>query len=193
MISNTCIIMDALLLKGGTSLIDVPELLKRLDINSGQTVADLGCGGGGHFVAPTALMVGSSGLVYAVDIQKKVLSSLEATLKLQNIGNVKIVWSDLERVGATDIPEKSCDVAILANILFQNKNYLNILQEASRLVREGGRVVVGDWKATGGAFGPPQDIRVLPDTVKKLAGELTLEFVELFDVGNFHYAAVFKK
>lgn len=185
--------MDALLLKGGTSLIDVPQLLKRLDINSGQIVADLGCGGGGHFVAPTALMVGSSGLVYAVDIQKKVLSSLEATLKLQNIGNVKIVWSDLERVGATDIPEKSCDVAILANILFQNKNYLNILQEASRLVREGGRVVVVDWKATGGAFGPPQDIRVSPDLVKKMAVEIGLEFVELFDVGDFHYAAVFKK
>lgn len=185
--------MGAFLLKGGTSLIDVPELLKRLDINSGQIVADLGCGGGGHFVAPTALMVGSSGLVYAVDIQKKVLSSLEATLKLQKIGNVKIVWSDLERVGATDIPEKSCDVAILANILFQNKNYLNILQEASRFVKEGGKVVVVDWKATGGGFGPPQDIRVSPDMVKKMAEEINLVFVELFDVGNFHYAAVFKK
>lgn len=185
--------MDGLLLKGGTALINVPELLKQLGINSGQTIADLGCGGGGHFVAPTAVMVGSAGIVYAVDIQKKVLNSLEATLKLQNIGNVKIVWSDLECIGAANIPEKSCDVAILANVLFQNKNHTNIIHEAARLVRDGGRIVVVDWKQTGGAFGPPQDIRVAPETVQKVAKDSNLEFLELFDVGDFHYAAVFRK
>ncbi len=185
--------MDGLLLKGGTALINVPELLRRLGVSSGQTIADLGCGGGGHFVAPTALMVGSAGTVYAVDIQKKVLHSLEATLKLQNIGNVKIIWSDLECIGAANIPEKSCDVAILANVLFQNKSHANILHEAMRLVRDGGRVVVVDWKQTGAAFGPPPEIRVSPEAVIKIAKDCNLEFVELFDVGDFHYAAVFKK
>jgi ubiquinone/menaquinone biosynthesis C-methylase UbiE len=181
------------LIKGGTSLIDVPALLKRIGVNSGQIVADLGCGGGGHFVAPTAQLVGTAGHVYAVDIQKKVLNSLEAALRIQNIGNVKIVWSDLEKVGAADIPDKSCDVAILANVLFQNKNHPHIIQEASRLVHEGGTVVVVDWKAIGGAFGPPQDIRVSPDTVRKISQDNGLIFVDLFDVGDYHYAAVFRK
>ncbi|MBI4599953.1 methyltransferase domain-containing protein [Candidatus Uhrbacteria bacterium] len=185
--------MESLLLKGGTNLINVPELLKRLDIGSGQTVADLGCGGGGHFVAPTALMVGSGGLVYAVDIQKKVLNSLEASLKIQNIGNVKIVWSDLERVGAAQIPEKSCDVAILANVLFQNKNHASMMQEAARLVRDGGKVVVIDWKKTGGVFGPPQELRIAPDSVQRIGMDGNLGFLETFDVGDFHYAVVFKK
>lgn len=185
--------MTNIVLKGGTALINVPELLKGLDIGPGQTIADLGCGGGGHFVAPTASLVGSSGLVYAVDIQKKVLSSLEASLKLQNIGNVRLIWSDLEQVGAAGIPDESCDVAILANVLFQNTLHEQILREAARMVRKGGRIVVVDWKHYKAPFGPPDEERVSPERVQELAGILNLAIAELFDVGEYHYALVLKK
>ncbi len=185
--------MESVILKGGTSLIDVPDLLGRVGVSSGQTVADLGCGGGGHFVAPTASLVGTSGLVYAVDIQKKVLNSLEATLKLQNIGNVKLVWSDLERVGAADIPDGSCDVAVLANVLFQNKNHHAIIQEASRVLKKGGKLAIVDWKQTSSPFGPPPDLRVSQETVKTLADSLGLLFLDLFDVGAYHYGIVLQK
>jgi len=185
--------MEQIILKGGTSLINVPEFLDKVEIGTGQVIADLGCGGGGHFVAPLALRVGSAGLVYAVDIQKKVLSSLEASLKIQNIGNVKIVWSDLERVGAASIPDSSCDVAIVANVLFQNKNHFNIIQEAARIVKGAGRVVVIDWKLIAGMFGPPQELRIKPDEIRAIANDLKLKFVEMFDVGSYHFAIVLGK
>lgn len=185
--------MEDRLLKGGTALIDVPELLKKIGVNTGQIVADLGCGGGGHFVAPTARMVGTAGFVYAVDIQKKVLGALEASLKLQNIGNVRLVWSDLERVGAADIPEESCDVVFLANVLFQNKNHSNIVVEAARFLKKGGKLVAVDWKPISSVFGPPQELRVSPDAIKTISLEHKLSFIDLFDVGQYHYAAVFQK
>lgn len=185
--------MEAPILKGGTSLIDVVDVLKKLSIGSGQTIADLGCGGGGHFVAPTAKLVGTAGLVYAVDIQKKVLNSLEASLKLQNIGNVKLVWSDLEKVGAADIPNESCDVAILANVLFQNKDHAHIFEEATRMIKKGGRFVVIDWKIVPSPFGPPNELRVASEKVRHLGEQLGLEYKDGFDVGSYHYAISFVK
>lgn len=185
--------MSTLVLKGGTSLINVPEVLKKIGVEPGQAVADLGCGGGAHFVAPTAAMVGSSGTVYAVDIQKKVLNSLEATLKLQNIGNVKVVWSNLEDVGAAGIPDGSCDIALLANVLFQNTNHDAILKEASRLVKSGGKLAVIDWKHYKAPFGPPDESRVSAEKVAEIAQGVGLSPLNAFDVGDYHYALVFKK
>jgi len=185
--------MDAPILKGGTALIDVDDFLKKLSIGSGQTIADLGCGGGGHFVAPTAALVGTAGLVYAVDIQKKVLNSLEVSLKLQNIGNVKLVWSDLEKVGAADVPNDSCDGAILANILFQNKDQGSILEEAARMLKKGGTMVVVDWKMNPSPFGPPTELRVAPERVRMLAEQKGLQYKYLFDIGAYHYSILFVK
>lgn len=181
------------LLQGGTSLIDVSHLLKQIGIGPGNIVADLGCGGGGHFVAPTAALVGSSGLVYAIDIQRKVLGSLEASLKLQNITNVKIVWSNLEDIGAAEVPNESCDIAILANVLFQNKNHEAILCEAARMLKEGGALVVVDWKHYKASFGPPDELRVSVEQVKDIAVRLGLREERVFDVGNYHYALILRK
>lgn len=181
------------LLKGGTSLIDVSDLLKKVGIGPGNIVADLGCGGSGHFVAPTAALVGSSGLVYAIDIQKKVLGSLEASLKLQHITNVRIVWSNLEDVGAAGVPAGSCDIAILANVLFQNKNHEAILREAARMLKEGGTLVVVDWKHHKAPFGPPDELRISADQVVEVAKRLELKEERVFDVGGYHYAVILRK
>lgn len=181
------------LLQGGTSLIDVSDLLKQIGIGPGNIVADLGCGGGGHFVAPTAALVGSSGLVYAIDIQKKVLGSLEASLKLQNITNVKIVWSNLEDIGAAEVPNESCDIAILANVLFQNKNHEAILREAARMLKEGGTLVVVDWKHYKAPFGPPDELRVSAEQVGGIAVRLGFREERVFEVGNYHYALILRK
>lgn len=185
--------MSIMILKGGTALINVLELLKKIGIGPGQTVADLGCGGGGHFVAPTAALVGSSGIVYAVDIQKKVLNSLEATLKLQNIGNVKLVWSNLEDVGAAAISGDSCDAAILANVLFQNEKHENILKETARIVKKGGKIVVVDWKHYKAPFGPPDERKVSAERVIELGKTLGLKTEQQFDVGDYHYAVILTK
>lgn len=181
------------LLQGGTSLIDVSELLKKIGIGPGNVVADLGCGGSGHFVAPTAALVGSSGLVYAIDIQRKVLGALEASLKLQRITNVKIVWSNLEDFGAAEVPNESCDIAILANVLFQNKNHEAIVREAARMLKQGGALVVVDWKHYKAPFGPPDELRVSAEQVKHIAERLGLREERVFDVGGYHYATILRK
>ncbi|MBI2484086.1 methyltransferase domain-containing protein [Candidatus Uhrbacteria bacterium] len=181
-------------LKGGTALLDASKVLKRLDIKDSYVVADLGCGGGGHFIAPSARIVGESGKVYAIDIQKRVLASLKSQLAIQDITNVELVWSDLEKYGAAKIPNGSCDVVIIINVLFQNTKHDLILKEAKRFLRPGGRLAVIDWKEGAQPFGPPAHLRVPPQKIRELAydvGELLL--IDDFDAGRYHYVLVFRR
>lgn len=180
-------------LVGGTSLIDPLAVVSRLDIRDGNIVADLGCGGGGHFVGVLSRAVGSKGKVYAVDIQKNVLKVVEAKMKQEHDTNVTTVWADLERDGSADIPSGSCNAVLIVNVLFQNTQIEKIVQEASRMIGSGGHLVVIDWKPSGSPFGPPSDRRISSQKVNEIAKSLNLSALEEFDAGKYHYTLVFKK
>src|SRR3989338_11597175 len=100
-------------ISGGNELLDPEEIFKHIELKGGQRVADLGCGGAGHFVLPAAQKVGSLGTVYAVDILKSVLQTVASKARLEGVANVKTVWSNLELPGATKIPKESLDAAFL--------------------------------------------------------------------------------
>jgi len=181
------------MLKGGTSVLDASAIVSKLEIHDGWIVADLGCGGSGLFVAPLARSVGKKGRVYALDIQKNVLQVVESNMKFQHIDTVTTIWSDLEKVGSADIPDASCDYAMLINVLFQNTNHETILKESARLLKQGARLAVIDWKLVATPFGPPLTHRISQDTVMTHALGMGMQFVSGFEAGPYHYALIFSK
>ncbi|MEK7619236.1 MAG: class I SAM-dependent methyltransferase [Patescibacteria group bacterium] len=185
--------MPETILRGGTALLDAEKILTRLGIAEGMIVADLGCGGGGHFVAPASRLVGRTGHVYAVDIQKAVLHTVESKLRLQHVTNVDLVWSDLEKLGAASIPSASCDLALVANVLFQNKDHAAILSEALRFIKQGTILAVLDWKKAASPLGPSLDLRIDPSVIKELGIKAGATFVDEFDPGAYHTCLVFRK
>jgi len=177
-----------------TKLLDPQELLvKQLELKFGQFVADLGCGGAGYFTLPAARLVGSRGKVYGVDILKSALEGVKSKAKLDNILNIETVWSDLERVGATSIPPDTLDAALLVNIMFQSRNNRALLDEARRLLKVSGKLLVVDWKVEPTPFGPPLSDRLSPEKVKEFAGSLGLKEAKQFDAGPYHYGFVLVK
>lgn len=180
-------------LRGGTALLDATRILARIGVEQGMIVADLGCGGGGHFVTPASTMVGPGGHVYALDIQKSVLHTVESKLKLQRITNTDLVWSDLEKVGAASIPDGCCDVVLIANVLFQNKNHSAIIAEASRMLKKDGRLAILEWKKIASPLGPPPEYRVDIGEMKSIAVEGGLNFLDEFDPGAYHTCLLFAK
>src|SRR3989338_1632629 len=122
------------ILHGGTKLLDPKPILERLGLSHGQHVGDLGAGGMGYFAFPAAAMVGATGKVFAVDVQKSVLTALQNMVRLQGVNNIECVWSNLEKQGATPIPDATLDAAFLINVLFQNKTWVGIVKEAVRLL-----------------------------------------------------------
>src|SRR3989304_3425099 len=91
---------------GGNELLDAEHLLGEvLAIPYGASVADLGCGSMAFFTLQAAKLAGDKGRVYACDIVKEVLSSVEGKARQEGLLNIKTVWTNLETVGAAKILE----------------------------------------------------------------------------------------
>ena len=179
---------------GGIELLDSREILEdHAKLGYGEKVAALGCGPKAYFTFQAARIVGDKGLVYAVDIMKDVLSSVESHAKTDGFANVKTVWSNLEKYGATKIPENSVDLAMLVNVLFEVGDLGTCLKEAVRLVKAGGRILVIDWKNTGVPFGPTMDKRVNQSQVKEYLDVFGLKLEEEFEAGKYHFGMIYRK
>ncbi|HLC89441.1 MAG TPA: class I SAM-dependent methyltransferase [Patescibacteria group bacterium] len=180
-------------ISGGNELLDPVMILNRLGVKSGLRLADLGCGGAGHFIIPAARFVGDKTTVYAVDILKSVLQSVTSKAYFQGIKNIKPVWANLETFGSTKIPKESLDFVFLINILFQSKQDENIIKEAERLLKTGGKLLVIDWNQNPTSFGPPPIDRIKPEVVKKICHDLNLKLIDEFEPGIYHFGLIFKK
>ncbi|MFA4818248.1 MAG: methyltransferase domain-containing protein [Patescibacteria group bacterium] len=175
-------------------LLDPEDLLKvKLGVQLGQQVGDLGCGGAGYFTLPAARLVGATGKIYAIDILKSALEGVVSKAKLENLSNIETVWSDLETVGAAKILPDSLDHALLINIMFQSRQNDALAQEARRLLRVGGKLLVVDWKIEPTPFGPPLGNRLAPEVIKQIVNKYGFVIDQEFAAGPYHYGIVFVK
>jgi len=179
---------------GGSKLLDAKNILKKVGITEGMTVADLGCGVNGHFCCPAAHFVGDRGAIYAVDVRRAALDNVGSRARSEGVTNVKTVLSNLEKYGSTNISSSSIDVVLLVNVLFQTKNDHEVLRESVRLLNDDGKLLVVDWKdVKSSAIGPSPEIRVNKGEVVEMLNRLGLELVEKFSAGKHHFGMIFKK
>lgn len=176
---------------GKSELLDAGAILRDvLRIGPRHIIGDLGAGGG-MFTITAARLVGDQGQIYAVDVMKHALEDIESKARMAGLNNIKTVWSNLEMVGATKIKESSLDFAFLINILFQSNKHQEVLAEAARLLKIGGRLLVVDWSDTKPGFAPATERQVDPKKVIIEAGGLGLGLEREFKAGNYHFGLVF--
>jgi len=178
---------------GGSSFVDANLIFNKARIGDKTKVADLGCGSSGHFIFPAAKLVGKKGMVYAVDILRTALQTIDNRVRIENLTNIKTIWSNLEIFGATKIEAGSLDVAMLINTLYQSHKRAEILREAVRLLKKNGRLVVVEWKNVATPFGPPPEERVKKELVDSGAKRLGLKPEEEFEAGPYHYGVIYVK
>lgn len=171
------------------SFLNPEEILDDFELSPNIVAAEFGCGSGG-FAIPLAKRL-DQGLVYAIDIQESPLSALKSQALLENIVNIKIIRSDLEKPkGSTLIPD-SLDLVFIPNVLFQIEDKSAIISEAERVLKNKGKLVVIDWllKASQG----PEKGRVSPAEVKKMTEDAGFKLEKEFEAGKYHYGLVFVK
>ncbi|NQU82664.1 MAG: class I SAM-dependent methyltransferase [Parcubacteria group bacterium] len=166
------------------------NVLSKLDLKKDMTAADLGCGSGG-WVLPLAKIL-EDGFVYAVDVQEGPLSALSGKAKQQNLRNITTIMTDLE-VGVPKIASNSCDFVILANIIFQLEDKQVVFDEAVRILKQGGKLLVVDWKIDS-SLGPKED-RISMQDVEKIVNGIGLKTQQNLEqeTGAYHYGLVFTK
>jgi len=162
-----------------------------LGLTEGMRVADFGAGTGFYSKAASA-KVGYTGKVYAIEVQKDLVKRLESEIKSWGILNIDCIWGDIEKRNGTKISDQSVDVVIVSNVLFQAEDKLGLIDEAKRVLKKGGKVLLIDWSDSFGGMGPTTESVVTESMAKELFEKRGFKLEENISTSAHHYGIIFK-
>ncbi len=110
------------------------------DLNEGETVLDLGSGGGIDVIL-SAKRVGPSGRVFGLDMTDEMLALARANAHEAGVSNAIFLKGVIEEV---PLPANSVDVVISNCVINLSTDKAAVLTEIARVVKPGGRVGVSD-------------------------------------------------
>jgi arsenite methyltransferase len=154
-------------------------------LNAGETVLDLGSGGGID-VLLSARRVGPSGFAYGLDMTDEMLALAEKNRAEAGATNVRFLKGHIEEI---PLPDNTVDVIISNCVINLSADKDAVIQEAFRVLKPGGRFAVSDVVVDG----------VLPEAVRKdmeayvgcVAGALERgEYIDKLTAAGFESASI---
>ena len=131
---------DALPVEAVAASLGCGNPLAVADLRAGETVLDLGSGGGID-VLLSARRVGPTGKAYGVDMTDEMLALARTNAAEAGATNVEFVKGTIESV---PLPDASVDVVISNCVINLSTDKPAVLAEAHRVLRPGGRFGVSD-------------------------------------------------
>jgi ubiquinone/menaquinone biosynthesis C-methylase UbiE len=160
-------------------------VLKELNLHSGQTILDAGCGSG-YMSKEFSKMLNNTGRVYALDPDNDTINKL----KEETIGtNIETIVGDITQ--RIPIEGASIDLIYLSNVFhgFSKDEMEGFQTEVKRLLKPKAVLAIVEFKKIEAPFGPPLEIRYSQEELKKTIALTPKSFVE---IGEFFYMQTFE-
>ena len=110
------------------------------DLHEGETVLDLGSGGGIDVIL-SAKRVGPSGVAYGLDMTDEMLALATKNAQEANASNVHFLKGVIEQI---PLPASSVDVIISNCVINLSVDKPAVLTEMARVLKPGGRIGISD-------------------------------------------------
>ncbi|HTP49358.1 MAG TPA: class I SAM-dependent methyltransferase [Anaeromyxobacteraceae bacterium] len=129
-----------------------PErVLAALRLRRGATVCDVGAGPG-YFALRMARQVGPGGVVYAIDVEPRMIETLRERMREAGVGNVRPLLATASRPG---LPPRPCDLILVVNTFHHFPAGVRYLARLAARLGPGGRIVNIDFHKREMPVGPP--------------------------------------
>ena len=169
------------------TFLDIKKILSTLRLRDDMKIADFGCGSGGWVLAILSMINDST--IYAIDILDEPLSALEGKLKMHHFSsNIITLKKNVEE--GTGLKDDYFDLVLLTNLLFQIDDKKKVFEEARRVLKKGGKILVVDYKEDS-KIGP--EVKVSSKEIKELADSLDLKLFKEFEAGDNHFGLILRK
>jgi len=169
---------------------DPDIVFTELHLKKGDTFLDIGCGTG-DYTLRAGMEVGSTGTVYAVDIQYELVESLMNKAQDAGLQNIHAVVNDIR----IPLPVENCciDVCFISTVLHSldlNKQVPHLFIEIKRVLNQGGRLAIIECNKENLNFGPPLHMHISAKELEQIV--TSYGFVQISHVNlGFNYLSTF--
>ncbi len=171
---------------------DPVKNLKAFEIQENDIVADLGAGTGFYSVA--AAHLAPRGKVYAVEVQKDFLTKIKHKIAESRLHNIETLWGDVEKIGGTKIGSEIVDKVLASNILFQVEDKGGFIEEAKRILKPRGKLLLIDWTTDTSGLGLlGHKGAISKDKARIMFEKHGFSWQRDIDAGAHHYGMIFVK
>jgi len=171
--------------KFSEGLLNDDKILANLDISSGQTILDAGCGNG-YMAKKFSEIVGNTGKIYALDPDNQSIANLKKEVEMTNI---EAFVDDITK--PTRLKAASIDLVYLSTVfhILSKSQIEGFVTEIKRILKPNARLAIVNIKKEDTPFGPPLEMRSSPEELRQRVSLLPKMLIE---VNEYFYMQLFE-